>query len=333
MDIKHQVFVSSTYKDLIEERREVIHALLELDCIPAGMELFPATDEDAWSLIKEIIDNCDYYILIIAGKYGSISPEGIGYTEMEFDYAIETNKPILSFIFDELDNLPSSKVEKTELAQSRLNKFRDKAQKKHCKFWRTAHDLGGKVSRSLVQLKKKHPSDGWVPGRYAADAIMLREFEEMRSKLAELELINLKGINNPPVGSKKFSQGKSLYTIHVDLKHSAKGALKSTALPQTWDEIFSYCGSILNGECTDKELISQIKLCFWHAVPDKIEKFNSYPELSIPQVYFDKIKLQLQALGLIMEGEKKRAVSNVSTYWQMTPYSKSYLIQISAIKT
>ena len=56
MEIKHQVFVSSTYEDLKDERREVMHALLELDCIPAGMELFPATDEDAWSLIKEIID-------------------------------------------------------------------------------------------------------------------------------------------------------------------------------------------------------------------------------------------------------------------------------------
>ena len=71
MEIKHQVFVSSTYKDLVEERKEVIHAHLGVDCIPAGMELFPATDEDAWSLIKEIIDNCDYYILIVAGKYGS----------------------------------------------------------------------------------------------------------------------------------------------------------------------------------------------------------------------------------------------------------------------
>ncbi len=34
MEKKHQVFVSSTYKDLTEERKEVIHALLELDCIP-----------------------------------------------------------------------------------------------------------------------------------------------------------------------------------------------------------------------------------------------------------------------------------------------------------
>ena len=51
MERKHQVFVSSTYKYLVKERQEVIHALLELDCIPAGMELFPAADEDAWSLI------------------------------------------------------------------------------------------------------------------------------------------------------------------------------------------------------------------------------------------------------------------------------------------
>ena len=40
MDRKHQVFVSSTYEDLQKERQEVMHVLLELDCIPSGMELF-----------------------------------------------------------------------------------------------------------------------------------------------------------------------------------------------------------------------------------------------------------------------------------------------------
>jgi hypothetical protein len=45
---KYQVFVSSTYIDLIDERQEIMHALLELDCIPAGMELFPAANEDQW---------------------------------------------------------------------------------------------------------------------------------------------------------------------------------------------------------------------------------------------------------------------------------------------
>ena len=97
MDRKHQVFVSSTYEDLQEERREVMNVLLELDSIPSGMELFPAADEDQWSLIKGVIDDCDYYIVIIAGRYGSLGPDGISYTEMEYRYAVEKNKPVAAF--------------------------------------------------------------------------------------------------------------------------------------------------------------------------------------------------------------------------------------------
>ena len=42
---KFQVFISSTYIDLIEERRKVLDVLLMADCIPAGMEAFVATDK------------------------------------------------------------------------------------------------------------------------------------------------------------------------------------------------------------------------------------------------------------------------------------------------
>ena len=49
---RYQVFVSSTYEDLKEERTEVLHALLELDCIPCGMEYFPATDDTNGSILK-----------------------------------------------------------------------------------------------------------------------------------------------------------------------------------------------------------------------------------------------------------------------------------------
>ena len=76
-DKRYQVFVSSTYDDLQDERKEVMQALLELDCIPAGMELFPASSKDQWSLIKRVIDDCDYYILIIGGRYGRVCPVGV----------------------------------------------------------------------------------------------------------------------------------------------------------------------------------------------------------------------------------------------------------------
>jgi len=214
LEIKHQVFVSSTYKDLIEERKEVIHALLELDCIPAGMELFPATDEDAWSLITEVIDGCDYYILILGGKYGSTNKEGIGYTEMEFDYASNQGKPIICFLHENLDDLSSSKVESTETGKAKLNAFREKASNKHCKFWTSAHDLGGKVSRSLVQLKKKHPSEGWIPGKYAADQKMLSELEKLRARVAELEYNTLLRKDTPPPNFDELSGGDD--EINID---------------------------------------------------------------------------------------------------------------------
>ena len=77
MEKRYQVFVSSTYADLKNERSRVIQTLMEMDCIPSGMELFPASDEEQWEFIKRIIDDCDYYLLIIGGKYGKPGPDGL----------------------------------------------------------------------------------------------------------------------------------------------------------------------------------------------------------------------------------------------------------------
>src|SRR5260370_34331354 len=88
MDKRYQVFVSSTYADLKEERRRVIQAVIEMDCIPAGMELFPAADEEQFQFIKRVIDDCDYYLLIIGGRYWATNAEGISYTEKEYDYSV-----------------------------------------------------------------------------------------------------------------------------------------------------------------------------------------------------------------------------------------------------
>ena len=88
MEKRYQVFISSTFNDLHEPRQEVMQALLELDCIPAGMELFPAANDDQWTLIKRVIDDCDYYIVIIGGRYGSIGPSGKSYTQMEYELSL-----------------------------------------------------------------------------------------------------------------------------------------------------------------------------------------------------------------------------------------------------
>lgn len=306
MERKHQVFVSSTYRDLISERQHVIHALLELDCIPSGMELFPATDEDAWTLIKEVIDNSDYYILIIAGKYGSQNDKGISYTEMEFDYALSINKPIICFLHEDIDQLTGNKIEKTENNQEKLLKFREKAQAKHCKFWKSADDLGGKVSRSLIQLKKKHPSDGWIPGKFAADEKLFRKIEELRNRIQELESEKEQLIDLPPEDSKFYANGTETYSQPCKLWDEEKKDETLIDLEVSWDKIFSYAGTAMIGECTEEEFRDKIQLVYWHSVPKKLRDGNSISDIILYHVVFDTIKIQLQALGLITYGSKKK---------------------------
>ena len=94
MDKKYQIFVSSTFVDLKEERQAVLSAVQVVGDIPSGMELFPATDEEQFNFIKRIIDNSDYYVLIVAGRYGSVASDGVSYTEKEYDYAVKKNIPV-----------------------------------------------------------------------------------------------------------------------------------------------------------------------------------------------------------------------------------------------
>src|SRR6266852_3705735 len=111
MDKRYQVFVSSTYADLREERQRVIQTVIQMDCIPAGMELFPAVDEEQFQFIKRVIDDCDYYLLIVGGRYGSTTAEGISYTEKEFDYAISRGLRVIALVHENPDAIPLGKSE------------------------------------------------------------------------------------------------------------------------------------------------------------------------------------------------------------------------------
>ncbi|MFJ6528058.1 DUF4062 domain-containing protein [Streptomyces longwoodensis] len=175
MERRYQVFVSSTYTDLIVERREIIQALLELECIPAGMEMFPAATDNQWDLIKRIIDESDYYLVIIGNRYGSISDIGVSYTEREYDYAQAQGKPILGFLHAEPDKIEAGKSELDPAAAAKLHSFREKVKGKPIRRWKTPEDLGGAVSRSLHRLMKDHPGEGWVRGVPPDDVLVAAE--------------------------------------------------------------------------------------------------------------------------------------------------------------
>jgi hypothetical protein len=177
---RYQVFVSSTYEDLIEERRHVIQALLETRCIPCGMELFPASTEEKWAVIKRLIDDCDYFITIIAGMYGS-SPtaDGTSFTEMEFDYALQRGMKPIGFFHADIGSLPSAKVERSDAKRQKLEGFTRRVREGMCAKWLSAAELGSAVKSAMINAFEHDPKPGWMKAKTLPGAAELSEIRQI----------------------------------------------------------------------------------------------------------------------------------------------------------
>ena len=92
---RYQIFISSTYEDLIDIRKKATEEILKMGHIPIGMELFNPDDAEQWKQIKQFIDSSDYYIIIVGNKYGSLTKKGISYTEKEYNYALKKRYQLL----------------------------------------------------------------------------------------------------------------------------------------------------------------------------------------------------------------------------------------------
>jgi Domain of unknown function (DUF4062) len=148
LNVKYQIFVSSTYDDLKNERNEVIKACLNMGHIPVGMEMFNAADEEQWQVISRTIDQCDYYVVIVAHRYGSVTPEGVSFTEKEYDYAVGKGVPVLGFVIANEAAWPADRMESERRGE--LERFKSKVKHKVIRFWHSASELRSQFVESLV---------------------------------------------------------------------------------------------------------------------------------------------------------------------------------------
>lgn len=191
MTKRYQVFISSTRLDLEEERRTVADVLLRGRYIPIAMEQFTAAPEDAWTLIQRYIDECDYYVVIVAGMYGSTRPDGISYTEAEYDYAVSRGRPILAFLHEDMGSLPSARVEANPRTKTKLMQFRRKIEDARLRdSWRDKYELAYKVGSALDNMVREHPAIGWIRGDALPDEILgiIQSVAEPCSRLGSHEL-------------------------------------------------------------------------------------------------------------------------------------------------
>ena len=193
MEKKYQIFISSTYTDLIEERKKVRDTILNMLHFPVGMEVFGAADEEQWEIIKDTIDSSDYYVLIIAHRYGTIISEGpdagISYTEKEYRYAKEKGIPILAFLMDDSVAVTLDKIDSEH--KEELQKFKKDVQgSRLIEYWKTADDLAQKVSISLHKQMDRKKRPGWIRANSFDIEESHAQLLEMNRKIQSLESEN-----------------------------------------------------------------------------------------------------------------------------------------------
>lgn len=355
---RHQVFVSSTFLDLKEERAAVVAALLQMEAFPAGMELFPAADDNAWSLITRVIDSSDYYLLVIGGMYGSVdAATELSYTEKEYDYAVAQKKPVMAFLHGDPGSIPLEKSEKSEEAREKLEAFRTKVETaKHVRYWKGAENLQGQVALSFSDFRQRYPAVGWIRGDVETSTEALGELNALRKKMSDMEEELAAARAGPPSSAEGLAQGEDRADLEFDYKITAytnemeswdgTGLQGTLEVALTWDELFSRVGPEMLDEAEEQVLSKRLNEMFNKRFESRVEgQVKNWAKGegetlrritglkgTIRADDFGTFIIQMKALGLIEKSERNRSVKDTGTYWRLTPHGEDHLTTLRAIR-
>jgi Domain of unknown function (DUF4062) len=251
LNVKYQIFVSSTFEDLRDERNEIIKACLSMGHIPVGMEMFNAADEEQWAVIQRTIDQCDYYVVIVAHRYGSTTPEGISFTEKEYDYAVSQGVPVLGFPIDNGARWPSNRIDKDQASVEALTRFKAKVKQKMVRFWSDRSELQAHFAVSLTQSVSLYPRRGWVRAPEAADADVAQSISALAQSVSDLQRL---AANPPGTTPEAEFSAKSLLKYLSTRKWLIKGR-ETTGL-----EVFiGICEALGGGSATGDSIARQLE--------------------------------------------------------------------------
>jgi len=329
VDKRYQVFVSSTFDDLREERAAVISALLQIDCFPAGMELFPAADDDSWTLIKSVIDDSDYYLIILGGRYGTLAAASArSYTHLEYEYALSVGKPTIALLHSSPGSLPADKTERDDAGRKRFDDFRADLRKKNCRLWSDRGELTAAVFTGIQHLKRTRPAVGWARVAETDERLkdellrVRRELDEVKAGLEEARS------HNEPAGTEDLAFGPEKMGIAVQ---SSYGEI--LAFDATWEEIVRAVLPLTFGAGIEDHVIVGALVSVAREKAEQAQKpfpREFWEEPTVPRSLLSKVINQMVALGLIEA--TPHPLSPAVTLYRATPYGAREGCRLVAVR-
>lgn len=290
MNKKLQVFVSSTYTDLMEERQAAVQAILDAGHIPAGMELFKAGNKSQLNTIYKWIDESDVYMLILGGRYGSIEKEsGLSYTQLEYEYAIKNDIPVFavvlnqSFLTSKINVLGLNNVIE-QLAPDKYQSFKSLVMSKIIREVDDCKDIQLAIHSTLNDFLQEYNLLGWTRNENENDTLQLlkennaliKENASLNKKIQKLEeQLSLKSKNQ--IGNYSFDdlvkilRGKK-FKLKKELIESDKDIMRNALdLFITWYNQFT-TGVDNRYGCSEIQSFIFFQICPYYVGFDLLEK-------------------------------------------------------------
>ena len=185
VDKRYLVYMASSYTDVVGERLKLEYALLSSGAFP--WEFSERRTSLNTAKARQQIDESDYVVFILSGKYGDLSASGISYLHLDFAYAYNKNKVIISFI----DLHPDRKIRENQETDpeliKKLDAFRTLLKKDSTYVYEYTNNfhLERGAKALLAQAISEKPAVGWIRPQ-ASDASQ-KEILRLKAEIVELE--------------------------------------------------------------------------------------------------------------------------------------------------
>ncbi len=290
------VFISADITDVPDTLFTLTRVITQLGGLPVTSQYSPAAGEYDWGTVRQIIDRCDIYILLVGDTYGVQAETGESYIHREAVYAKSKLKPVIALLKNE--------VKLTDEEVPRLRSLHRLMMSGVFKFWSSQEDLlliGRQVLREHLKPQLGITGDGT-----GAPPVLT----PLHDDLMELESYPIR------MTGKVFAHGNC---------HEV-----TRKIYLTWETTFLNVGAMMTSPVTEDRMKSVIEDYveeyfqseFMEGVPDA----HAVADVRCNDIEFQRLKAYLKGAGMIENVSGFQG--GVRIYWQLTPVGETKLNQL-----
>jgi multimeric flavodoxin WrbA len=292
------VFISADPVDCADSLYTVNRVVMQLDALPVSTYYGPHSGDYDWKMVRDAIDKCDIFILLVGNSYGMLSDTGESYIHREAAYAKSKNKTVIALLKNaELKSM-------SDTAMQRLRSLHRLMMSGVFKYWSSKEDillLARQVLRD--QLKPEF-------------SIMTKSEKQLNSeKIQQAITDTLFKLDTYPLTftAKVYAHGNC---HNVEIK-----------IEMLWEHCFVSIGTIMTGSVTEDRMRSALQayteLQYQSEFLDAIQDAHAVDGVRCNEIEFQRLKTYLVGAGVIENVAGER--SGLRACWQLTSVGEKKL--------